>query len=320
MLVLGIIFVALGITLLWVAAGPFVVAASRLAHQWGMSPVLIGALIIGFGTSAPELLVSGLSAARGDLAESVGNIVGSNAANLSLVLGVSALLAPVTGQIWIIKREGVITLAAMAAVVVVAWDDALERIEGYTLIGAMAVAALLLIVWSRRDVAKGALEIDVDGIEDGESYSIRHELFVALLSVIGVVLGAWLLVQGGKEIAEVYGLAGGFVGATIFALGTSLPELVTAIAAARRGANELVIGNLLGSNLFNSLLVIGAAASIGPGVIAERRISEHFYMLGIGVLVGVFAITRNRLARTEGLLLLTAFAGFIILVAQAATI
>ena len=110
------------------------------------------------------------------------------------------------------------------------------------------------------------------------------------------------------------------MGATIFALGTSLPELVTAVAAARRGANDLVIGNLLGSNLFNSLLVIGTAGVIGPGLIGERRVSEHFVMLGIGALVGLFAISRKRLGRFEGLSLLAAFGFFIYIVAQNATV
>lgn len=320
MLIVGLALIALGIALLWVSADPFVVAASRLAHQWGVSPVLIGALVIGFGTSAPELLVSAVSAIRGDLSESVGNVVGSNAANLSLVLGVSALLAPVAGQIRIIKREGIITLLAMGAVTYVIWDDALARTEGIALISAMVVASFLLVRWSRRDVERGLMQVEVEGVEAGETYKISRELSVAFFSVIGVVLGAWLLVEGGTNVAEVYGLAGGFVGATIFALGTSLPELVTAIAAARRGANELVIGNLLGSNLFNSLLVIGAAATIGPGLLTERRIAEHAVMIGIGVLVGLFAITRNRLGRFEGVVLLATFTGFIVIVSQQATI
>ena len=320
MLFVGLVLIALGITLLGVSADPFVVAASRLAHIWGVSPILIGALVIGFGTSAPELLVSGISAARGDLAESVGNVVGSNAANLSLVLGVSALVAPVAGQVRIIRREGVITLLAMAAVTVVTWDNLLARPEGLWLIGGMAVASIMLLVWSRRDLRRGVVAIDLEGVEHGVAYRAGREVFTAFLAIIGVVLGAWLLILGGKEVADVYGLTGGFVGATIFALGTSLPELATAIAAARRKANDLIIGNVLGSNIFNSLLVIGSAAVIGPGIIDERRIGEHIAMLGIGGLVGVFALARNRLGRFEGVILLSAFAGFIAVVVQNTTI
>jgi len=117
---LGLALIAAGIVLLWVSADPFVVAAARLTHIWGVSPVLVGALVIGFGTSAPEMVVSAVAAVRGELAESVGNVVGSNAANLSLVLGVSAVISPVVGQLRTIRREGTITLVAMAAMMAAA--------------------------------------------------------------------------------------------------------------------------------------------------------------------------------------------------------
>ena len=318
MLWLGLILIVAGIAVLWVAADPFVEAAARLARIWGVSPVLVGALVIGFGTSAPELVVSGLAAARGELASSVGNVVGSNAANLSLVLGFSVVISPVVGQLRIIRREGVITLLAMGAVVVIAWDDVLHRAEGIALVAAMAIASLFLVRWSRQDVRDGLA--GNDGFEAGEDLRVSHELARAFASLVGIVVGAGLLVEGGGGVAEHFGLAGGFVGATIFALGTSLPELVTAGAAARRKANELVIGNLLGSNLFNSLLVVGLAGVVGAGAIGERRVVEHVIMLLIGLLVGILAITRRRLGRTQGVVLLASFALFLAVVAQNATV
>ena len=319
MLWLGVILIAAGIALLWVAADPFVLAGARLARIWGVSPVLVGALVIGFGTSAPELLVSVLAAARGELAGSIGNVVGSNAANLSLVLGVSAVMSPVVGQIRVIRREGVITLVAMGAVVLVAWDDVLHRAEGTALVAAMAVAAVFLVVWSRRDVEAGLTGITPAKESDGTDHRASRELARALASLVGIVGGAWVLVEGGGRVAEAYGLAGGFVGATIFALGTSLPELVTSAAAARRKANELVIGNLLGSNLFNSLLVVGIAGVVGAGAIGERRVREHLAMMAIGLLVGILAVTRRRLGRIHGWILLASFVLFVAVVAQNAT-
>ena len=314
MLWLGLILIAVGIAILWVSADPFVDAAARLARIWGVSPVLVGALVIGFGTSAPELVVSGLAAARGELASSMGNVVGSNAANLSLVLGFSAVISPVVGQSRIILREGILTFLAMGAVVAVAWDDALHRVEGILLVIGMAVASVFLVRWSRRDARDGLAGIeDSAGVED---LRMTRELARALAALVGIVLGAGLLVEGGGRVAEHFGLAGGFVGATIFALGTSLPELVTAGAAARRKANELVIGNLLGSNLFNSLLVVGGAGVIGAGAIGERRVIEHVIMILIGLLVGVLAITRRRLGRVEGVALLVCFAIFLVVVSQ----
>ena len=329
MLWFGIVLIAAGIALLWVSADPFVLAAARLARIWGVSPVLVGALVIGFGTSAPELVVSSLAAARGELASSIGNVVGSNAANLSLVLGVSAVISPVVGQIRILRREGILAFIAMAAVVAAAWDDVLTRVEGLALAGSMAAAAAVLVVWSRRDMAAGLAGAGAsgggfeDGPEDGaggEERGAGREMLRVVMSLAGIVLGAWLMVEGGGRAAEVYGLTGGFVGATIFALGTSLPELVTAGAAARRKANELVIGNLLGSNMFNSFLVVGAAGVLGAGAIGERRIWEHAMMMVIGLLVGILAATGRRLGRIQGLVLLASFVMFILVVSQQATV
>ena len=329
MLWFGIVLIAAGIALLWVSADPFVLAAARLARIWGVSPVLVGALVIGFGTSAPELVVSSLAAARGELASSIGNVVGSNAANLSLVLGVSAVISPVVGQLRILRREGILAFIAMAAAAAAAWDDVLTRVEGLALAGSMAAAAALLVVWSRRDMAAGLAGAGASGggFEDspedgagGEERGAGREMLRVVMSLAGIVLGAWLMVEGGGRAAEVYGLTGGFVGATIFALGTSLPELVTAGAAARRKANELVIGNLLGSNMFNSFLVVGAAGVLGAGAIGERRIWEHAMMMVIGLLVGILAATGRRLGRIQGLVLLASFVMFILVVSQQATV
>ena len=325
MLWLGIVLIAAGVALLWISADPFVLAAARLARIWGVSPVLVGALVIGFGTSAPELVVSALAAARGELASSIGNVVGSNAANLSLVLGVSAVISPVVGQMRILRREGLLAFTAMAAVFAAAWDDALTRVEGLALVGGMAAAAVLLMVWSRRDMAAGLAGAGASGadLEDGPGeadHRAGREMLRVVMSLVGIVFGAWLMVDGGGRVAEVYGLAGGFVGATIFALGTSLPELATAGAAARRKNNELVIGNLLGSNMFNSLLVVGAAGVLGAGAIGERRILEHVMMMVIGLLVGVLAVARPRLGRIQGLVLLASFVMFILVVSRQATV
>jgi len=319
MLILGIALVLAGIVTLWLAADPFVVAAARLAHIWGLSPILIGALIIGFGTSAPELLVSIIAAAQDRLPAAVGNVVGSNAANLSLVLGVSALISPVFGHSRTMMREGVVTVLAMAAVVLVMWDDRLEASEGLMMLGGMALASALIVIWSRRDVARLGLEFDIEGVESGATYQVRRELKVALLAVLAVVAGAYLLNQGGQILADELNLSGGFVGATIFALGTSLPELVTAIAAARRKANDLVVGNVLGSNIFNSLLVVGLSATVGPGLLTQRRINEMVVMMAIGVFAVGVTITRDRLSRLEGVALVGAYAGFIAVTAQLAS-
>ncbi len=324
MLWLGLVLIIGGVVLLWIAADPFVLAAARLAHLWGVSPILVGALVIGFGTSAPELVVSAVAAARGELAESVGNVTGSNAANLSLVLGVSVLLSPVVGQARVIKREGLLTMFAMIVFTVVVWDGMLERWEGMALVLAMAAVPILLVRWSKQDLESGELVTPIDpGMHDelsGSDHGAWWEIGRAFLSLVGIVLGAWLLVEGGSQLADVFGLTGGFVGATIFALGTSLPELATAVAASRRHENELVIGNLLGSNLFNSLLVVGVAGLVGAGTIGEHRTWEFVVMMAIAASVGVMVLVRSRLGRTQGMILLALFSGFVMVVAANARV
>ena len=317
----NLLLIGAGIALLWMAADHFVTAATRLARIWRASPVLIGALVVGFGTSAPELTVSVVAALRGELAESVGNVVGSNAANLSLVLGLSAALAPIAGQTRLMRREGLLTLGAMAVATWAVWDDFLGRTEGWLLLLGMAAAVVLMFVWSSRDFRAGTTPPVAAGLgEDEGEYRLRGELFRAVWSLGGIVAGSWLLVEGGDRTAQALGLTGGFVGATIFALGTSLPELATTLAAARRRANELVLGNLLGSNMFNSLLVLGTVGAVGPGAIGERRLGEYGVMMAIGALVIVLGTARRRLARGDGLALLASFAIFIAVVAQNTTV
>lgn len=317
----SLLLIGAGVALLWVAADHFVTAATRLARIWRASPVLIGALVVGFGTSAPEMTVSVVSAVRGELAESVGNVVGSNAANLSLVLGLSAALAPMAGQARLMRREGLLTLGAMAVAAWAVWDDSLGRTEGWLLLLGMAGAVVLLFVWSNRDFRAGITPPVVAGLgEDEGGYRLSGELFRAAWSLGGIVAGSWFLVEGGDRTAQALGLTGGFVGATIFALGTSLPELATTLAAARRRANELVLGNLLGSNMFNSLLVLGTVGAVGPGTIGERRLGEYGVMMAIGVLVIVLGAARRRLARSDGLALLASFAIFLAVVAQNTTV
>ena len=246
--------------------------------------------------------------------------MGSNAANLSLVLGVSALIAPISGHLRTVRREGIVTMVAMVVVTWVMLDDELRLVEGIALLVAMAAASAIIVAWSRRDMAAGMPGLDIEGVEDGETYVVKTEVLRAGAGLVAIVVGATLLNQGGAIVANELGLTGGFIGATVFALGTSLPELVTAIAAARRGANDLVVGNVMGSNIFNSLLVVGIAATVGPGLLDERRVTELVIMLVIGVVAGLFVTSGNRLNRWEGAALVAAYGGFLVATAQMATI
>jgi len=308
----ALILVALGLVLLTVSADRLVLSAARLARIWGMSAVLIGALVIGMGTSAPELLVSTLAAARGEPDLAIGNIIGSNVANLSLVLGVSVLLLPVAGHLHTIKREGVLMAAAVLTFSIFAWGGAISGSQAAVLLIGIVVAAVLLVRWSHQDIAEGIVKLDVNELAPpGQGMAI--ELLVGLISLAATLVGADLLVRGARTVAMELGLSEGFIGLSLVAIGTSLPELATGIAAARRRENALVIGNVLGSNLFNSLGVAGSAALVGGSAFGTDFRIPIVFMLVIALLAGIFTATGNRLGRREGALLLAAYVGFLVL-------
>ncbi|MCY3888926.1 MAG: sodium:calcium antiporter [bacterium] len=261
---LAAVLLAGGLLVLAVGADQLVIGASRLAFARGISPIVIGALVIGFGTSAPEMLVSGLAAADGNSDLGVGNIVGSNVANLSLVLGVSALVAAVAvggrfirvanSTLW---REGVVSVAA-AGLFWVLVQDGFERWEGFVLLAAFVVAMTAILWRPAYDVsARDVVYTDKPIIQ-------RTELVRTLLGLAATVVGAQMAVEGAVDIAQEVGLGSGFVGLSLVAFGTSLPELITGVQAARRGEADLLVGNILGSNTFNSLLVSAVVALAGP--------------------------------------------------------
>ena len=312
------IWLVLGMAVLIFGAERLVTAAERLAHHWGMSTVLIGAVVVGLGTSLPEMLISGLAAARPEgLDLAAGNIVGSNIANLSLVLGVSMVIAPLRSVQVDLRREWLAMVGGSLVLVVLAWNNALSRVNGVILIAGMVLALGLLVKWSRDpQLIEGGADGDPSGGEDaplsgailewrdkvqaatsvgflGRRFRLRlalwREILMAVVSLGLTLWGADRLVDGATGIAERLNISGGLVGLTLVALGTSLPELATAIAAARHGDNALVIGNVLGSNLFNALAVGGIAGVVGDGVFGGNFRGSLLWMLGAAVVAGGIA-------------------------------
>jgi cation:H+ antiporter len=301
----GVTVVA-GLILLTVAADRLVLSAARLARVFGLSPILIGAVVVGLGTSLPEMLVSGLAAGRpGGLDLAMGNIVGSNVANLALVLGLSVVLSPIAQLMPVLKREGAVMLAASVLVTLFAWDAHLSRSEGVALLIALPVALLLLVRWSKD--ADPTVATEVDEMIDGDVRPGK-EIGFGLASLAVTLLGAQLLVTGAQAIAIGFGVSEAMIGITLVAVGTSLPELATAVAAARRRENDLVLGNVLGSNMFNALAVGGVAGVVGNGSFEASFTRPLLAMLAVTVLAGVLATAgRDRLARSEGVVLLLVY-------------
>lgn len=303
-MVLTVAALALGVWVLARCADLFVDGASALSTRWGVSPVVVGAVVIGFGTSAPELLVSGIAAAEGAADVGIGNIVGSNVANMTLVLGIAGLVA--TGIVvtsTTIRRE---VPLAIGSVVLFGWflQGGLTRVEGLLLLLALA-AALTIVIRSGRSAEDPVHQQAAAAAPTQGTRTARAEAITTGVGLLGVILGAQSLVWGAERAASALGLSGGFVGMTIVAVGTSMPEIVTSAKAAARGASDLLVGNLLGSNMFNALAVGGVVALLAPGPIADPALTGIGVaaMIGASLLATAFMISRNLITKVEAAIL-----------------
>ena len=300
-----------GLAILVFAADHFVLGASRVAGELNMPTVVIGAVVIGFGTSLPEMVVSIVAAGGGDRDLGVGNIIGSNVANLGLVLGVAAMIATMSISKTTLRREIPMSLAATGLFAAFYVDGEVQRWEGIVMLVALIAAVLFLI---RSGMTEALEETDGDVL-------LLTEVGRTVGGLIGVVIGAQLVVSGATGLADQWGLTGGFVGFSMVALGTSLPELVTTFACARRGETGLIIGNLFGSNLFNSLAVGGGMGLVGPGLIGDDLLTSW----GIGAMLAVSLIAfalcaRNRLIRrVDGVVLVALYLGSMVLLGLGAS-
>jgi cation:H+ antiporter len=302
----AILGIVVGLGLLAVAADQFVAGAARLATVLRISPVVVGAVVIGFGTSAPELLASGLATGRGSLDLAVGNIVGSNVANLTLVLGIAALVTPILVHSPVLRREAPLSLGAVVAFAIVV-QGGVSWVGGVILTVVLVLALGTILLASRRGDPLMAAEVE-EFLADGPP-STGRETVRTLLGLIGTVGAAYLLVESAVAIAEQLGLAQGFVGFTVVAVGTSLPELATAVQAARKGETDLIVGNLLGSNLFNAGAVGALAAFLGAGQDPGATMTGLgvLLMVGVALLATILMVTGRRVVRWEGVLLLVGY-------------
>jgi len=300
-----------GLTLLMVAADRFVAGASDLAARLRVPPIVIGAVVLGFGTSAPELVVSTMAAAQQEVDLGLGNIVGSNVANLTLVLGLAALIRPIdlpTGT----KRRALVSLVSVA---LFGWlvQGSASVGEGIVLLGAMVVALILMVRMDAEEVTAP------DPIGAGP-------LGMAWVWTVGglvvTVASAQAVVWAATDVAERAGLAHGFVGFSLVAVGTSLPELMTVVAAARRDEAGLILGSLLGSNVFNSLCVGAGLFLAGNGVVTDvalqTRGSIAAMVVAFVMVIFMRTMGSNRLSRIEGAVLLGGYAVVLAMLATSA--
>ena len=300
-MLLGFLFTLVGLGVLTFGADHFVKGAARLAIHHQVSPVVVGAVLLGFGTSAPEMVVSGIAAGEGRLDIAVGNVIGSNVANISLVLAAGATIAVIPVSSQTIRREIPISVASVALFALLI-QGTIERWEGAVLAAAIGIFVYATIKSSGSD---DEFDGEITSVTGETLIHTRREYLRATAGLVSVVASSWFIVEGAGQIAEALDLSSGFVGFTLVALGTSAPELVTSVQAARQGETGLLIGNLLGSNVFNSLAVGGIIGLVGPGIVSDTTLSEtgSLLMVGICLVSAAFMVHGVGVGRTKGFIL-----------------
>ncbi len=304
---LDLVQIIAGLALLYYGGNFLVTGSVRLARILKISPFAIGATVIAFGTSAPELAVALLASLEGNPELAMGNVIGSNIANIGLVLGLTALLTPLSIGPDRLRRESAPLLFASLLIVVIAWNLEINRAEG-----SFMVCLLGLYIWR----SFSHKEDIVEELEDeAPLYAGKGLSFQILLIIVGLVLligGAKFLVAGGVGIARNLGISEWFIGITIVAIGTSLPEIVSSMIAAKRGHGEMAIGNIFGSNIFNILMVLGLTATIHPLNINEPIQPDLLITIAItGLLLGMIRYGNHSLGKLTGAILILVYCVYI---------
>ena len=300
----GLIFV--GLFFLYYGGELLVTGSLRLAQAFKISPFIIGATVIGFGTSTPELAVSLMASLQdsGDLA--LGNVIGSNITNIGLVLGLTALIVPLTIEKQRFIDESPPLIITSLIIVVFAWNNYLGRTEGFIMI-----CLLVIYLWRAFQTKE---KTDLDLSEDllfSEYGGSSFQTFLAILGIIMLILGANWMVEGATGIARKLGVSEWFIGVSIVALGTSLPELISSLIAAKKGHGEMAIGNVFGSNIFNILMVIGTTSLVQPLSIGEEIYTDLIYTTALTCLLLLLIRMENVVRKRDGIILIVCYGSYV---------
>jgi cation:H+ antiporter len=303
-----------GLVLLIWGADRFVHGAAATARNMGVAPLLIGLTIVAFATSAPEILVSMVAALRGEPDLAFGNAIGSNIANIGLVLGSVAIIRPIELRSATLRREMPALLAVSLLTVSLFLDTFLSRIDGFVMLTGLVIVMIWLARLGMRSASTDPMAEDF-AAEIPEHVSMVAAILWLIVGLGTLLVGAELLVDGAIEIARTLGVSEVVIGVTLVAIGTSLPELAVSLVSAMKGEYGLAIGNIVGSNIFNLLAVIGIAAAIEPSALAPSVLSLHIFVMVAFTLV-LFAMTydydgKSDLSRIEGSALLIAYFAYL---------
>ena len=310
-----VLFCLVGFVLLYFGAEWLVKGSSSLARSLGVTPIVIGLTVVAFGTSAPELVVSLISSIQGKSMIAVGNVVGSNICNIALVLGLSAVFNPIKSDPSVIRRDIPIMLAISLYLLALSWNSTLGRIEGVTLFVGIILYTFFNYYLAKKD-SKDAADIESELEDIGYIASKPKQIVLILLGIAGVVGGAQIVVDNAVKIMTILGVDEKFIGLTIVAFGTSLPELATSVVAALRGEMDISIGNLVGSNVFNIMSVLGAASLVRPipipgGFFESGLWIDYLVMLFTSFLPWLMMRKDLTVKRKDGIILLACYVGYL---------
>jgi cation:H+ antiporter len=312
-MLLSFLAIATGLTVLVWSAGKFVEGSAATAGYFGMPPLLIGMVVVGFGTSAPEMVVSALSATQGNPGLALGNAYGSNITNIALILGITALISPIAVHSQVMRKELPILTAVTALAAWQVWDRELTFVDALVLLGVF----FLLLAWSIRQgmtQKNDALGTEVAEEMSHRSMPLRNAVLWLIAGLLLLIVSSRILVWGAVELALGFGVSDLIIGLTIVAVGTSLPELASSVIAARKGEHDIALGNILGSNLFNTLAVVGIAGTISPMAVAPEVFYRDIAVMSALTLslfiLGYGFRGPGRINRLEGGLLLACFVGY----------
>ncbi len=302
-----------GLALLVWSADRFVDGSAAAARHFGMPPLLIGMVIVGFGTSAPEMLVSALSAVQNNPGIALGNAYGSNITNIALILGVTALISPIAVHSQVLRKE----LPILSAITVLAgyqlWDRELTRTDALVLLGVFA-GLMAWTIWQGLRKKADALGTEMEQELAGQTMPMGRAILWVVVGLLLLIASSRILVWGAVAIARSFEVSDLIIGLTIVAVGTSLPELASSVMAARKGEHDIALGNILGSNLFNTLAVVGIAGMLRPMAVAPEILSRDILVMAL-LTLALFAIGYGfrgpgRINRFEGTALVLCYIGY----------
>ena len=321
-MVLSTVVFLVGIGVLYVGAEAMVKGAATLALRYGLRPVVVGLTVVALGTSMPEFVINFFSAIAGEDALAIGNIIGSNICNIALILGISAVVLPLSVDRAMLRKEYPMMLGAMLAFYLLALDGRLGTVDGFLLVCGLVGFLVFVVVDAQRHAAQRA-DSDADDLAEVETEDLaeveKEDLHASpakqagylAAGMVGLTLGARLMVDSAVDIARYMGVGEVTIGLTIVAVGTSLPELAASVVSSSRGEAEMSVGNSMGSNLLNVLFVVGLVSMMRPLNVKPMSLDVHFpVMIGFTLLLFPLAWTGRRITRLEGSFMLVGFLGY----------